>query len=86
MNTSVGLHEQRLGPGCGELGHECLAWLAPPAGDRDQRALAGRCPRDAGAQALRAAADQHNPVPEQVHAVPPARAIAWPGIGWRSIG
>ena len=67
----VGLHEQRLGPGRGELGGQRFARLTAPAGDRDGRALPGRCPGDARAQPRRAAADQDYPVPQQ--AVWPAR-------------
>lgn len=63
----VGLDEHRLGPGPGQFGGHGLARLAPPAGDRDQRTLAGRGPGDAGAKALGGPADQDHAAGEQAH-------------------
>ena len=84
----VGADEGGRRAGPGQLGDQRLAALAAPAGHRHRRALPDRGPRHARADALGAAADQHDLAVEEGHddqratgspGLSPVRCSRWPG-------
>jgi hypothetical protein len=84
--SDVWRHEQRVRSTFGEFGEEGLARPALPTGDRNHRALTGDRPGNACAEAPRAAADEHDAVPEQGHGIarpgPDSPDADPPGAGW----